>query len=97
MSNIYTHRDSFRELVQFNGGGVGIYAPGEVTRISRARLVWVWTIGQVRGVGRCFIYILRGCRVWGMGDPYSVKQGVKPDNCQGNKFLLGLMVGKQAL
>lgn len=28
----------------------------------------------------------------GGGAPYKVKQGVKPDNCQGEKFLLGLMV-----
>ena len=27
---------------------------------------------------------------------YNVRQGVKPDTCQGNKFLLGLMVGQLA-
>lgn len=31
----------------------------------------------------------RVCVWWG---PYEVKQGVKPDNCQDNKFLLRLMV-----
>lgn len=25
---------------------------------------------------------------------YEVKQRIKPDKCQGNKFLLGLIVGK---
>jgi hypothetical protein len=44
------------------GGGDGIYAPGEVVRVSGTRFVWLCTTGQVRGVGRCFIYILRGCR-----------------------------------
>lgn len=29
--------------------------------------------------------------------PYTVKQGVKADNCQGNKFLPGLMVWDPAL
>lgn len=28
--------------------------------------------------------------------PYKIKQGVKPDNCQGNKFYLGMMVGQLA-
>lgn len=29
--------------------------------------------------------------------PYKVKQGMKLDNCQSNKFLLGLIVGQQTL
>lgn len=28
----------------------------------KIRFLWPCTIGLVRGVGRCFIYILRGCR-----------------------------------
>lgn len=69
----------------------GIYAPGKVARISRVRFMGPCTTGK--GVERCFIYILRVCRVCEGGKPYKVKQGVEPDNCQGNKFLLGLMVG----
>lgn len=30
-------------------------------------------------------------------EPYKVKEGVLSDNCQSNKFLLGLMVGKLIL
>lgn len=30
-------------------------------------------------------------------EPYMVKQGIKSDNCQGNQFLLGLMVGQPTL
>jgi hypothetical protein len=50
--------------------------------------------GQERGVGRYFISILRAYRVriYVCGKPYKVKQGVKLDNCPGNKFLLGLIV-----
>lgn len=48
---------------------------------------WGWP----RAGGRCFIFILRGYMVG--GGAYEVKQGVKPDCCQGNKFLLGLMGG----
>jgi hypothetical protein len=29
--------------------------------------------------------------------PYELKQGMKPNNCQSNKFVLGLMVGQLAL
>jgi hypothetical protein len=46
------------------------------------------TIGQDRGVGRSFIYILRACMVgWSV---YKIKQGLKLDNGQSNKFLQGL-------
>lgn len=38
---INTLRDSFRELVQFIGGGC-IYAPGEVARVSGEKFVWLW-------------------------------------------------------
>ena len=31
------------------------------------------------------------------GKPYKVKQGVRPNNCQDSKFLLGLMVGQLTL
>lgn len=51
------------------------------------------TSDQDRGVRRCFIYILR---CWGRGT-YKVKQGVKADNCQDNKFLLGLLWPELAL
>lgn len=89
---------ALENLILFNGGaGRGIYVPGEVAMVSGARFVWLCSFEQVRGVGRCFIYILRGCRVWGMGDPYSVKQGVKPGHLQGNKFLPGLTVGQPTL
>lgn len=71
-----------------------IYAAGEVTRVSGARVVCLCLIDQARGV-RC---IPRGCRGWVcVGKPYEVRQGVKLDNCQGNKFLLGLMVGQLTL
>lgn len=75
--------------------GRGIYAPGEVARVSQARFVQLSTVGQVRAVGRYFICILGGL-VAGVG-ALKVKQGVNPDSCQGNKFLLGLMVAKPAL
>lgn len=32
----------------------------EGSRMSRARFVWACTIDKDRGVGRCFICILRG-------------------------------------
>jgi hypothetical protein len=69
---------------------MGIYAPGEVAKVSGTRFVWLCSIDQGRGVGKCFFYILRDCKGWG---PYKFKQGVKPENCQGTRFVLGLMVG----
>jgi hypothetical protein len=78
------------------GTGRAIYAPGEVASISGARFAWPCTIGQGRGVGRCFIYILKDWQVQG-GKPYKAKQGVRPDNSWGNKFLLGLLVKELAL
>lgn len=72
---------------------MGIYAPKEMARVSIARLMWPCTIDQDRGVGRGFISISRGCRE-GL---YKVKQGVKPDNCQDSKFLLGLMARELVL
>lgn len=45
-------------------GGAGWYScPREVARVSGGKVVWPCTIGQSRGVGRCFDYIGRGCRV----------------------------------
>jgi len=35
--------------------------------------------------------------VGGEGESYKVKQGGKSDNCQGNKFLLRLMMGRPSL
>lgn len=59
-------KDSFRKLVQFNGGLGGgeevIYALEDIVTVSRARFVGLCTIGQDRGVGRHFICILRVCR-----------------------------------
>lgn len=45
----------------FIGGGGGINAPGEMARVSGASIMWLFTTGQGRGVGRCFISIFRGC------------------------------------
>lgn len=64
-----TPENSFRELVHLLGAGEGgIYAPDKVARVSGPRYVWPCTISQGRGVGRCFIYILRGCRVGDRGN-----------------------------
>ena len=41
--------------------------------------------------GRYFICTAGPCRD-GAAAAYNVKQGVRPDDCQGNIFLLGLMV-----
>jgi hypothetical protein len=49
--------------------------------------------GQGRDVGRCFIRAA-GTKV---DKPYKVKEGVLSDNCQSNKFLLGLMLGELTL
>jgi hypothetical protein len=60
-----TPGSSCGELVLWRAGSSywegGIYGPGpgEVARVSGTRFVWACTIGQSRGVGRCFIYILR--------------------------------------
>lgn len=65
--NTYT-RNSYRELVQSTEvREKGIYAPGEVIRVSGARFVWLCKIGQDRDVGNCFICIFRGFRVGGVG------------------------------
>lgn len=64
--------------------------------VSGARYVWLCSFGQGRGVGRYFICILRACGV-GMEKPYKVKQGEQPNNCESNKFFLGLMVGELIL
>lgn len=55
--------NNFGELVHLLGEGE-ICASGDVTRVSEARFVWPYTIDQVRDIGRCFDYILRGCRVY---------------------------------
>lgn len=74
--------------------GGGIYAHEELGRVSGARFMWPCTIGQGRDAGRSFLHILKGYRVWcvcvGVGKgTCEAKQGVKLDNCQGNKYLLG--------
>lgn len=47
-----------------SGSGDGIYAPGEMAKVSGARFVWPCPSGQGMGVGRYLIYILRGSRGW---------------------------------
>lgn len=55
--------EQLRRTGLFIRGKSGIYAPVQVARVSGARFVWLCTIGQGRGVERCFIYILQDCRV----------------------------------
>ena len=87
----YTQEQLQRNVSVYWWRGGGIYAPGEV--VSGARFMQLGTTGQDRSVRRCFICILRGCREgWG-----KVKRGVKPENCQRDKFFLGLRVGQLAL
>lgn len=60
--------NSFGELVQFiEGKGQRTYVPGEAARDSRARLVWLCTIGQASGVSRYVICILRAVEWEGTG------------------------------
>lgn len=40
-----------------------VYFPREVARVSGVGFVCLYTILQDRGVGRCFILILKGCTV----------------------------------
>ena len=75
-----------------------------MARVSGARSVCVWpcTIVCNSGIGRYFIYTLKalvaaGSRGSEEGKPYKLKQGVRPNNCQDSKFLLGLMVGQLTL
>jgi hypothetical protein len=78
--------------MEHRGRGMKVYLWGG-GRICGARSRWMHTIGQDRGVERCFICILRG--LYGPEEkPYKAKKGVKPDNCQGNKFLLGLVMSQ---
>lgn len=96
----HTPRGSFRELVQFNGEGLGCWEKGVFMPLGRwpgslgGQVCGLCTIGQGRSVGRCFTY--SEAAGWGEGreGPYKVKQGERPDNCQGTKFLLGLIAGK---
>ena len=59
-----------------------------MARVSGARFMWLCTRSRV--VEEASLAYLGAI-------DYKVKQGLKPDNCQGDKFLLGLMVGKLAL
>ena len=52
-------REQFQRIVDWDRVERGIYSPGEMARVSRAKSVWLYTIGQGRGVGRWFIYIFR--------------------------------------
>ena len=74
-------------------GESGICVSREVTRVFGARFVWPCTIGQGRGVEQYLIFIHKDCRIWEERS-YMADKGAKPDNRQGNKFLLGLMVGE---
>ena len=56
-SAMCTPRHSSGELVPFMEVE-GIY--GEVAKVSRARFVWLCSIGQGRGVGRYVFYIPKG-------------------------------------
>jgi hypothetical protein len=89
-------RNSFGELTHFLVGRKGYLCPS-----GGGQGLWdqVYVAGYhwpEQGVGQCLISMLRDCRVLGR-NPYQVKQGVKPDNCQGDTFLQGLMVGEAAL
>jgi hypothetical protein len=91
-------RNSFGWLVNLLGEGEesGIYALG----------MWLRSLGQ--GLwGRVSLARTRvfedvssthsGSVECVSGQPYKIRQGVEPDNCQGDTFLLGLMVGEPAL
>lgn len=59
------HQNSFKALARLLGWGEKcIYTLGEVARVSEARFVWLYTTGQGRGSGRCFIYIYSGAGEW---------------------------------
>lgn len=63
-------RNCLGELFVYWGLERGVYTPREVVRVSGERFVWPCTAGQDRGVGRCFLCILRDWRVqecgWGI-------------------------------
>jgi hypothetical protein len=93
-SKEHTHRISFGELVSLLEGKETMPL-GKVSRGHWGKGCITNTFGKNRGIGRCFICVLRRCRVRiGGRGCNKVKQGVKPDNCHGNKFLLELMVGQ---
>lgn len=73
--------NSFRELVSLLGRKQGIFAPGEVVRISGATLMTVcnWP-GQ--GCWRIFHLHTQGLGI--LVRHYNVKQGMKSVNCQDN-------------
>lgn len=77
------------------GRGDGFYAPGKRLGV---RFLWpamyrlrqeCWKILHLHIQGLWSVYV--------GGEPYKVKKGVKPDNSQDNKFLLGLMVEQLTL
>lgn len=63
-----------------------IYVPEEVARVFGARDSKVWEDTLLTYSGAVGYVCVGG------GRPYKVKQGGNPDNCQGNRFLLVLMV-----
>lgn len=89
-----TPGNSFRELVHLLEQGKGYLCPGEVPGSLGQGMCGHVLLARTGVLLRCFIYTL--CRV-AVGEPYKIKQGVNPDNCQDNKFLLGLMFRDPAL
>lgn len=88
---INTPRNSLGELVYW--GEKGVFMP---------LVRWLGSLGQ--GLYGCVKLVLEDASSSHSGAvgsqrkrPYTVKQGVKADNCRGNKFLPGLMVRDPAL
>lgn len=97
IKNTYIPGNGFRKRTCLLGL---IYASGEVARVFGTRFIWLCIICKGRDAERCFICVLKGYRVCVcvvVGEPYEVQQGEKTYNCQGNKFLLGLMVEEPIL
>lgn len=91
---IHTLGNSFRELVRFNGGEEGVFnAPGEVDGLGQGGYAHAQlTRSEVlEDVSSTYSRVGRP-----RGKPSKLKQGVKPSNCQGSEFLLGLMLGEPA-
>lgn len=91
---IRTLGNSFRELVRFNGGEEGVFnAPGEVDGLGQGRYAHAQLTrsGVLEDASSAYSRVGRP-----RGKPSKLKQGVKPGNCQGSEFLLGLMLGEPA-
>lgn len=94
--NKHTRKQLCRTGSFTRGMGVerGIYDPGEMGRVSGTMFVWLYTTGQGRNVGRCLMYILKGCRFRGR-KPLLGQTIMKPDNCQSDEFVPGLALRHQ--